>query len=159
MGGICFAVKNIEVVTLNENNLIPFSERSESEVRELNSKGGKKSGEVRRKKRDMKAKMKTLLELPCQNREDFNTVSEFGIDMEEIDNEMVMLVGLYNKAKTGDVQAIREIRNITGKDIASAELEIKKKELKLKEKALQTTGPEFSKEEPLLYKALESDDT
>ena len=144
---------------MNENNLIPFSERSESEVRELNSKGGKKSGEVRRKKRDMKAKMKTLLELPCQNREDFNTVSEFGIDMEEIDNEMVMLVGLYNKAKTGDVQAIREIRNITGKDIASAELEIKKKELKLKEKALQNAGPEFSKEEPLLYNALESDDT
>lgn len=144
---------------MNENNLIPFSERSESEVRELNSKGGKKSGEVRRKKRDMKAKMKTLLELPCQNCEDFNTVSEFGIDMEEIDNEMVMLVGLYNKAKTGDVQAIREIRNITGKDIASAELEIKKKELKLKEKALQNTGPEFSKEEPLLYNALERDDS
>ena len=144
---------------MNENNLIPFSERSESEVRELNSKGGKKSGEVRRKKRDMKAKMKTLLELPCQNSEDFNTVSEFGIDMEEIDNEMVMLVGLYNKAKTGDVQAIREIRNITGKDIASAELEIKKKELKLKEKALHNSTPELEKEEPLLYKALESDDT
>ena len=36
-----------------KSNLIPNSERSPSELREMGRKGGIKSGEVRRRKRDM----------------------------------------------------------------------------------------------------------
>lgn len=36
-----------------KSNLIPNSERSPSELREMGRKGGIKSGEVRRQKRDM----------------------------------------------------------------------------------------------------------
>lgn len=141
----------------NDENLIPNSERTPSELREMTSKGGKKSGETRRKKRDMKAKMKMLLELPCQNCEDFNSVSEIGIDIDEIDNETVMLVGLFQQAKMGNVQAVKEIRNIIGKDNSSAELELRRKELKLKEQAVKNNIPEKPEEEPKLYKALEED--
>jgi len=140
---------------LNEKNLIPAAHKFTVEER---SRAGRKSGEARRKKRDMKAKMKLLLELPCQNCSDFNNASELGIDIEEIDNEMVLLVGLFNRAKTGDVQAIREIRNIAGIDIPSAELEIRKKELKLKEESMQKNEPTHAEEEPLLYKALGADE-
>ena len=35
----------------NKNNLVQNSGRSREEVKEINRKGGKKSGEVRRKKR------------------------------------------------------------------------------------------------------------
>lgn len=47
----------------NENNLIPI--RTESEAREKGSKGGKKSGEVRRRKKTMKQVMDFLLEQPA----------------------------------------------------------------------------------------------
>ena len=41
-----------------EDNLIPMSERSESEVRELGRKGGIASGETRREKATMKKTIK-----------------------------------------------------------------------------------------------------
>lgn len=66
-------------------NLIPNSERSPEELREMGRKGGIKSGEVRRKKRDqektaqmlsqilmnspeLKARMKEIAELMEQNK-------------------------------------------------------------------------------------------
>ena len=41
----------------NEQNLIPWNKRTESEQREYARQGGKKSGEVRRKKKAMKDMM------------------------------------------------------------------------------------------------------
>lgn len=116
----------------NEHNLIPNSERTPSELREQTSKAGKKSGEVRRRKKSMREKMKLLLSLPaCDN--DMEQLQALGIPVEDSDNEMVILKGLFLKAAEGDVSASKEIRNILGKDNSSAELELKKKELKLKE--------------------------
>lgn len=43
-------------------NLIPFNKLSEEEQREIRSKGGKASGEARRKKRDMREVAKAILE-------------------------------------------------------------------------------------------------
>lgn len=45
-----------------EDNLIPMSERSESEVRELGRKGGIASGETRREKATMKKTLEMLLD-------------------------------------------------------------------------------------------------
>ena len=114
----------------NDENLIPNSERTPNELREMTSKGGKKSGESRRRKRDMRKKMQMILSLVPQNCDDYNLVSEMGVDISEIDNETVMLAGLFNQAKSGNVQAIKEIRNIIGDDIPSAELELKEQALK-----------------------------
>ena len=47
----------------NEGNLIRFNERTESEQREIRSKGGRKCGEARRKKKATKQIMKTLLDV------------------------------------------------------------------------------------------------
>lgn len=142
---------------MNEKNLIPNSERSPSEVRKNGAKGGKKSGETRRKKRDMKAKMKMLLELPC-TADDCNEAAEMGVDMSDIDNETAMLIGLFKEAKSGNVQAVKEIRNILGKDNSSEELALKKKELKMKEEAAKS-GSSETLEEPQLYKALMEGET
>lgn len=94
----------------NDENLIPINSRTTNEAREISSKGGKKSGESRRRKRDMCKKMQMILSLAPQSCEDFNSVSEMGIDIDEIDNETVMLIGLFSQAKQGNVQAVREIR-------------------------------------------------
>jgi hypothetical protein len=50
------------VAVKGQENLIPMSERSEDEVRELGRKGGIASGEVRREKATMKATLEKLLD-------------------------------------------------------------------------------------------------
>lgn len=46
----------------NEENLRPFDQRTEEEQREIRSKGGKRSGEVRREKADLRRVIQTWLE-------------------------------------------------------------------------------------------------
>lgn len=48
---------------MNDNNLIPNSERSPEELREMGRKGGIKSGESRRKTRDQLKMAKLWLEV------------------------------------------------------------------------------------------------
>lgn len=141
----------------NENNLIPFSKKSASEARESGAKGGKKSAEVRRRKKLLKDRMKTLLSLPASDFDDYNEASTMGVDVSEIDNETILIIGLYKRAKSGDVQAFKEIRNLIGQDLATEEMALKKKELELKEKAITKSNNPISEELPSLFKALESD--
>lgn len=119
---------------MNEKNLIPNSARSPEQLREMASNGGKKSGEVRRAKKDLKDRMKSLLALPVNDFDDYNGATAMGVDLSEIDNETILIVNLYKKAKSGDVQAFKEIRNLLGQDLATEEMKIKKKEFELKEK-------------------------
>ena len=105
----------------NEKNLIPNSERSPSELREITSRGGKKSGESRRRKRTMKQVMDFLLEQPVNTVADYNFLVEQGIDLSELDKDFVnnMLVvnaALLKAAKGGDVPAVKELRSIIQDD-------------------------------------------
>lgn len=45
-------------------NLIPVTQRTKEEAKELSIKGGKASGEARRRKRDMRELLKAMLEEP-----------------------------------------------------------------------------------------------
>lgn len=105
----------------NEKNLIPFSQRSESEARENGAKGGKKSGESRRKKRDMKAVMEELLKLAPTNQTDYEFLVNQGVDVNSIDpdflnNMLVVNAAVLAKAKQGDVAAVKELRSIIRDD-------------------------------------------
>lgn len=116
----------------NEKNLIPFTERTESEVRELNAKGGRKSGETRRRKKAMREAMKDLLSMPVVNMEVYNQTAMMGIDPENIDNQTAVLCRLILSAQCGDVSAAREIRSIIGEDNEAARIKMQKEELKYK---------------------------
>ena len=101
----------------NEDNLIPFSERTESEQREIQSKGGKKSGEARRKKKSMKQVMDILLQMPASTFDDYQILADMGINIDEfseteINNLLVVNAALLSLAKTGNVKAIKELRSI-----------------------------------------------
>ena len=119
---------------MNEKNLTPFSERSVSEAREAGSKGGKASGAARRRKKDMKQKMKALLELPAAAN-DREQLEALGVSPDDMDNEMVLVMSMFLSAAQGDTKAFDRVIQILGKDIAHEELALKKRELKLKEKA------------------------
>ena len=102
----------------NEKNLIPYSERSENEARENGRKGGIASGESRRKRKLLKDSMNALLELPVSSTKEYNALIKMGIDIEDIDNSQLIVLALFNRAKSGDIAAIKELRNLIGEDSA-----------------------------------------
>lgn len=106
----------------NEQNLIPWNKRTEKEQREYARKGGKKSGEVRRKRKAMKEQAELLLSLPFnivdKNGNELKKVLEtLGIDEDNVDNQMAMIVALWRTALgngRNQVTAVQELRDIIG---------------------------------------------
>ena len=97
----------------NEQNLIPFtSNQSREEAKKNGAKGGKKSGEVRRKRKAMKEQMEMLLSLPFKSTKQLNFMQDLGIEEDNIDNQMALIVAMYGKALKGDVQAFNTIREV-----------------------------------------------
>ena len=131
---------------MNEKNLIPYtSEQSREEAVKNGSKGGKASAESRRRKRDMKAKMKALLELPAAAN-DKEQLEALGVAPEDMDNEMVLVMAMFLGAAGGDVKAFDRVMQLLGKDIGHEELALKKRELKLKEQAASEKTANASEE-------------
>ena len=97
-------------------NLIPQSKRTKAEQRRIATDGGKASGEARRARKALKESMNALLDLPISNSRDFNKVAKLGIPLEDIDNSQLIVVALFNKAKAGDITAIKELRSLIGED-------------------------------------------
>lgn len=104
------------VVMPNEENLIPFSERTESEQREIRQKGGVASGQARRRKRQMKDAAEYYLSLPVSDRRKFNRLARRYVDAEEIDNQMLMVAGLHDAACAGDARAATVLIKLLGED-------------------------------------------
>lgn len=106
----------------NEQNLIPWNRRTESEQREYAKKGGQKSGEVRRQRKAMKEQAELLLSLPFnltdrKGNELKEILKKLGIDDDNIDNQMAMIVALWKTALgngRNQVTAVQELRDIIG---------------------------------------------
>lgn len=88
---------------MNNENLKPFSERTESEQKEIRSKGGKKSGEVRRAKKTMRELLDYLLEKEITNKKG-----------EKATTKEAILVSAIKKAIEGDIRALQFIRDTIG---------------------------------------------
>ena len=100
----------------NEKNLVPISERTTSEQREIQSAGGRASGAARRRKRALKEAADLYLSLPVSDKRRWNALARRGIDPEDVDNQMAMIVGLTDAATDGDARAGRLILDILGED-------------------------------------------
>lgn len=97
----------------NEQNLIPFtSDQNREEAKKNGAKGGKRSGEVRRQRKAMKEQMEMLLTLPFKKTKQLEFIKELGINENEIDNQMALIVAMYGRALKGDVQAFNTIREV-----------------------------------------------
>ena len=139
-------------VVANEENLMPFNERTESERRALSQKGGKASGAARRKKRAMKQAAAALLNMNVSdaNGDAIDVIKQslrsFGYDDEDATFQDAMLVSIMIKALRGDVQASQFIRDTAGQspalDIRKEELKLKKAEFKIKQESLGGHGGE-----------------
>lgn len=100
----------------NEKNLIPNSERTPEELREITSKGGKASGAARRRKRSLKEAADLYLSLPVADRRRWNKVARRGVEPEDVDNQMAMIIGLVEAATMGDARAGRLVVDLIGED-------------------------------------------
>lgn len=87
----------------NEQNLKPNSERTPKERKELAKKAGIKSGEARRKKRDMKAELLLVLDEPIKDKKGHKLPPRRALSMT-----------LLKKALSGDLKAIKLLLEIIG---------------------------------------------
>lgn len=98
----------------NEKNLIPFNKRSESEVREMNKKGGIASGEARRRKRQL-GEIANIVGVLKVDKKRQKALNEFGVDKaEDMIHDVVLIVEQYKKAEEGDTRAAEFIAKIRG---------------------------------------------
>jgi hypothetical protein len=87
----------------NEQNLNPFGTLTESEQREISSKGGKASGEARRNKKILRDCLEMLLEKEITDKSG-NTMT----------GAEVMAVKVFQQALKGDLKAFEIVRDTAG---------------------------------------------
>lgn len=97
----------------NEKNLIPNSERTPEELREMTRKGGIASGKARRKKADLKKAFETILKADVASNKIKQQLEAFGF---EATNEMALAMVMMQKAMKGDVRAFEQISKLTATD-------------------------------------------
>jgi hypothetical protein len=99
----------------NDENLIPTSKRTKSEAREISQKGGKASGEARRRKKTMREALEMMLFHTKLNEQTKQMLKAEGVsDVEDMNHQMVITRSLIAKAESGDVQAYNAICSMIG---------------------------------------------
>lgn len=120
--------------------------KSGREAVENGKKGGKASGIAKRKKRSEKELAMMILEAAVSDDDDRHELESFGITGEDATYYALMLARLIQKALNGDVQAIKEYRNIIETDNAAKDIELRKKEAKRRDKELEMKEKKFEED-------------
>lgn len=89
----------------NEKNLIPNSERTPSELREMTRKGGIASGQARRQKKTLSELAKMIAENPAPTAAK-KKLTKMGISDEDASNNACIVAAVYDKAIKGNMQAV-----------------------------------------------------
>lgn len=89
---------------MNDQNLIPFDKRTESEQREIRSKGGKASVKKRRVLKTFRELLEVSLSVESTNKAtgEVRTLKDIG------------MLALANKVKAGDLKAIKLAAELLG---------------------------------------------
>lgn len=106
----------------NEKNLIPNSQRTPEQLREMAAAGGRASGAARRRKRSLREAADLYLSLPVSDKRQKNKLARRGIEPEDVDNQMAMIIGLVEAATEGDARAAKVIVDLLG-DVPNNEAE------------------------------------
>ena len=107
----------------NEQNLVKGKEtrfKTGEEQVEIARKGGKASGEAKRRKKDMKERLETLLSMTISKGKetDIDKIKGFGeLKGKNITVEDAILVAMIQKALKGDVSASNFIRDTSGQKV------------------------------------------
>ena len=103
---------------MNDENLIPNSQRSPTEVRENGRKGGIESGKSRRKKKNTAELINAMLAAKASGTNQEYLQEQYGnaIDCDEMDMNALCVAGLINKTvKDGDTKAFALLQSYQSK--------------------------------------------
>lgn len=96
------------------DNLIPNSERTPQELKKMTKKGGKKSGEVRRKRKALRDLFKSMLATPLPNTDLKAKIEAMGFSGEEENYNTFLGMTTLNEALKGNMKAVELIRDTIG---------------------------------------------
>jgi len=93
-------------------NLIPLNKRTKAEQRKISRSGGIKSGETRRKQKEIKELMQTIdsTSLPSEQAETYQQV----LDIKNPTYREAVIATIYLKALSGDMRAIELYLKLKG---------------------------------------------
>lgn len=108
---------------MNDANLKPFGERSESEQREIRAKGGRASGEARRRRKTQREFLINALEMRVSSIPKLKKMAEqMGLDVENCTlQELLTVKLLLNTYSKCDVSSLNDIIKILGEQQANVE--------------------------------------
>ena len=98
----------------NEQNLIPLNERSKEEAKKIQQMGGQARVAARRRKRSMKEAAEYYLSLAVTDTKVINKLQKDGVDPDDIDNQMAIIVGLARTAMKGDARSAKLLVEMLG---------------------------------------------
>lgn len=101
---------------VNDENLIPINQRTKSEQREIQKKGGLASGKVRRQQVDLRKAFQTLLRSEVNNGQMKQLLIQLGYDPT---NEMALALVVLQKALNGDMKAFSQIQQILNQNAST----------------------------------------
>lgn len=97
---------------MNDKNLIPFGERTESEQREIRSKGGKQSAKNRREQKTYREMAKAMLSAQITDPKTLEEMAKYGI--EGTDLKAYTLLGMIKASAEGSHNAFDRLLELTG---------------------------------------------
>ena len=107
----------------NEQNLIPYSERSKDEARADGRKGGVASGVSRRRKKSLSELARRIADNPA-SASDKELLESLGIDGDDATNSAVVVAAVYEKARSGNIDAVDKWEQYTKDDSEGCNIEI-----------------------------------
>lgn len=97
---------------MNNENLIPFSERTESEQREIRSKGGKQSAKNRREQKTYREMAKAMLSATVEDKKILDELKAYGLS--ETDVKAYTLLGMIKASGNGSHHAFDRLMELIG---------------------------------------------
>lgn len=100
-------------------NLKSFDKLPEEEARAIQSKGGKASQEKRKLRKTMREQTELLLSLPLKDKAAKKKLKQMGVDPDNLNNQMLIVLQLWRRAASCDLEAIKLLIELLGEKAAT----------------------------------------
>lgn len=104
-----------------QENLIPFSERTEEEQREIRSKGGKASGKSRRQRKTNKQILELIMDMQLQGKIK-KQMEDLGVNPDDLTYQFAVQFVKVQQALGGNIKAMDSIDDTMGESIKAKQL-------------------------------------
>lgn len=105
----------------NEKNLVPFQEFSAEKQREIQSMGGKASGEAKRRKKAFRETVQQIAAMGVPDKV-LKKLKEQGISKEDATYQTAIVLKMFHEAMSGNVAAFNTLVNVAGEMVNKHEL-------------------------------------